>query len=345
MEFKQLAKLKKGDNVAILSPSFAAPAVWPQVYELGIKRLTEKFGLVPVEYPATKKLDATKEERAKDLIDAFSDDNIKAVIATIGGNDQVTYIKNLPAEPFVNNPKPFFGFSDNTHFVNFLWQNGIPSYYGGSIFTQYAMQQKMDEMTVEYLDRALFNKGWYELKSSEYYVDVGLDWNDPATLNLSRKREDNIGWIWDGEKNAEGITWGGCLESIDEMLRHGINIPALEQFGNIVLFTETSEEMPSPEYVFKVYRALGERGILGKVRGVLVGRPKSWYFSEQKTAEEMKSYQEEQREAILRVVRMYNKDIPVILNLDFGHTDPQIPLPCGKSVKIDSVSKKIFIEF
>src|SRR3990167_4463082 len=137
----KLSKLKKGDKVAIVSPSFAAPGKWPKVYELGLKRLKEVFGLVPVEYPATKKLGASTKERAQDLIAAFEDKDIKGIISTLGGNDQVTYIKKLPKEPFVKNPKPFFGYSDNTHFANFLWLAGIPSFYGGALFTQFAEQR------------------------------------------------------------------------------------------------------------------------------------------------------------------------------------------------------------
>ena len=124
MKFAKLQKLKAGDKVAILSPSFAAPGKWPHVHALGLKRLTEIFGLIPVEFPATRKIGASKEERASDLIHAFEDVDIKAVITSIGGDDQITYIKNLPSRPFIQNPKPFFGFSDNTHFANFLWLNG-----------------------------------------------------------------------------------------------------------------------------------------------------------------------------------------------------------------------------
>ncbi|MCD5381518.1 MAG: LD-carboxypeptidase, partial [Candidatus Pacebacteria bacterium] len=42
---KKLTKLSKGDKVAIVSPSFAAPAVWPHVHELGLKRIREVFEL------------------------------------------------------------------------------------------------------------------------------------------------------------------------------------------------------------------------------------------------------------------------------------------------------------
>ncbi|MBW7953632.1 MAG: LD-carboxypeptidase [Candidatus Dojkabacteria bacterium] len=345
MPFKKLHKLMRGDKVAILSPSFAAPGKWPHVYELGLKRIREVFELEPVEFPTTSKIGASKEERAKDLIDAFENKEIKAVIASLGGNDQVTYVKNLPSEPFVNNPKPFFGFSDNTHFMNHLWLNGVPSYYGGAVLTQFAMQGEMDEFTVNYLKKALFEEGEFELNSSKKYNDIGLNWNDPETLKARRTYEDNDGWFWDGAQSAEAITWGGCLESIDELLRHGIDIPTLEQFEDIVLFAETSEEIPSHEYVRRVFRALGERGILARVKGVLIGRPKAWEFDKPNIAEEKVRYRENQRNTILETVRVYNESIPIVQNLDFGHSDPQICLPMGMTTKIDVDSKTIKINF
>ena len=344
-KFIKLEKLKSGDKVAILSPSFAAPGKWPQVYELGLKRLREVFGLEPVEFSTTKKLGASIEERSGDLINAFQNKEIKAVIASLGGDDQVTYIKNLPFEPFVDNPKPFFGFSDNTHFANHLWLNGISSYYGASLFTQFAMQKRMDEFTVDYIKKAFFEEGEVELRASDVYNDIGLAWDDISKLDTERIYEKNDGWFWDGNQNTEGVLWGGCLESIDEMLRHGVQIPSLEDFRNIVLFTETSEEIPTDDYVRRVYRALGERGILDRVKGVFVGRPKAWEFDKQNSTEQKAEYRKAQREAILETVRQYNKNVPVIQNMDFGHTDPQICLPNGNKVRINSFDKKIFAEF
>lgn len=341
----KLPKLKKGDKVAMLSPSFAAPGKFPHVYELGLKRLREVFGLEPVEFPATKKLGATSEERAADLVAAFEDPNIKGVITSIGGDDQVTYIKNLPAEPFTQNPKPFFGYSDNTHFANFLWMHGVPSFYGGALFTQFAMEGKIDDFTLKYLRRALFESGEQKIEASLVYNDIGLDWNDPANLEKLETFLSNDGWQWNGEENAEGISWGGCLESIDELLRHGIQIPSLEDFKNVILFTETSEEMPSADYVFRVYRALGERGILERVKGILVGRPKSWEFGNEHDEAWQTNHRIEQRETILKVVRMYNPTVPLVQNLDFGHTNPQITLPYGSHVRIDSKGKNIFADF
>ena len=341
----KLQKLKKGDKVAILSPSFAAPGKWPDVYELGLSRLRDVFGLEPVEFPYTKKIRATGEERSKDLISAFENSEIKAVIASLGGDDQVTYIKNLPKEPFVNNPKPFFGYSDNTHFINHLWLSGIPAYYGGSLFTEFAMQGDMNDLTIKYLKYALFEEGEFELDQSKEFNDIGLNWNDSSLLNTRRRYQKNDGWYWDGEKDGEGILWGGCLESIDELLRHGIEIPSISDFKNIILFFETSEEIPSSDYVRRVLRALGEREILANIKGLLVGRPKAWEFDKQNTDEEKEKYKMVQRESVLEIVRKYNKNIPIVQNLDFGHTAPQICLPSRGHTRILSKDKKIHCTF
>jgi muramoyltetrapeptide carboxypeptidase LdcA involved in peptidoglycan recycling len=343
---KKLPKLQKGDRVAILSPSSAAPGVWPHVYQLGLKRVREVFGFEPVEFPTTAKPGSSTEERSKDLIAAFEDPSIKAIISSIGGNDQVTYIKDLPPEPFMQNPKPFFGFSDNSHFANFLFLNDIPSFYGGALFTQFAMQEEMDEYTVGYLKHALFDTGEYELISSDFYNDIGLDWADESLLDKRRVYEKSDGWYWSGTELAEGILWGGCLESVDEMLRHEIPIPSRERFKEVVLMVETSEEIPSAEYVSTVMASLGERGILSQIRGVLVGRPKAWEFDKPQSKAEKEKYRLSHREVILEAVRKYStKNIPVVQNMNFGHTDPQIPMPYGGHVRIDPHERKIYGTF
>ena len=342
---KNIQKLKKGDKVAILSPSFAAPGKFPHVFELGLERLRTVFGLEPVEYPTTRKLGASVEERAGDLVAAFKDPEIKAVIASIGGDDQVTYIYKMSPDSFINNPKPFFGYSDNTHFCNFLFQHGIPSYYGACIMTQFAMQKEMDKYTVEHIHHALFDSGEYEILPSPEYNEIGLDWNNSSLLTTRRIYEPNTNWIWNAPSNGEGILWGGCLESIDDMLRNDIPIPNLDEFEKIVLLLETSEEIPSHAYVQRVIRALGQRGILEKIKGILVGRPKAWEFDKPLSKEERTTYTKTQQDIILETVRRYNKVIPIVQNMNFGHTDPQIPMPYGNRIRIDSQAKKIFVRF
>ena len=344
-QFSILPKIHPGDNVAIVSPSFAGPGVWPAVYELGLQRIRSVFGLCPIDFPCTAKVNASGAERSADLYAAFERNDIKLVIASIGGDDQITYIRKLNPQPFIAHPKAFFGYSDNTHFTNFLWLHGIPSYYGGSVLTEFAMQGEMDSFTVEYLKHALFDRGEVELHSSATFSDVDLEWADPANLTRRRPHSHNDGWYWHGSQDALGITWGGCLESIDELLRHNAPIPSLSDFSEIVLFTETSEEIPSHEYVRRVYRALGERGILERVRGILVGRPKASSIDQPLQDAQKVDYRARQRETITTTVEKYNSKIPIVLNMDFGHTAPQICLPVGRLARIDIRTRKVSVEF
>jgi muramoyltetrapeptide carboxypeptidase LdcA involved in peptidoglycan recycling len=212
---------------------------------------------------------------------------------------------------------------------------------------QYAKEKIMNPYTVKYLKHAFFEKGEFEIEPSLEFNDreFEVDWNKPETINNKRTYDKGEGWYWDGKVNTSGISWGGCVESIDELLRHDIPIPSLEDFQDIVLFTETSEEKPTSEYAERVYRALGERGILSNIKALIVGRPASSFREKENTLEERMEYKRKQRETVLNIVRVYNKDIPIIQNFDIGHTVPQVCLPMGKMIRIDSDNKKIFAEF
>lgn len=101
-------KPSPGDRVAVVSPASGLPGLLPLPYELGLRRLREVYGLEPVEYPATRKTGSTPAERAADLHAAFADPDIKAVFATIGGDDRITVLPLLDRELIRASPKPFF---------------------------------------------------------------------------------------------------------------------------------------------------------------------------------------------------------------------------------------------
>ncbi len=81
-KFVELPKLQPGDQVAVVSPSGDAAGRFPWVYELGLERLEKDFGLKSKEFPTTRQIGASHEEKAKDLMDAFADPDNKAVLAT-----------------------------------------------------------------------------------------------------------------------------------------------------------------------------------------------------------------------------------------------------------------------
>lgn len=343
--FIKLQKLNKGDKVAILSPSNGLPGIFPWVQDLGLSRIRDIFGLEPVEYPTTRQMGSSLQDRAKDIMAAFSDPTIKAVIASIGGSDQIKLIKYLDPAVLKSNPKPFFGFSDNTHLHIFLWNLGIPSFYGGSVMTQYAMQGAMHTMTAESIKHALFDTGEFELSVSKEYNDIGLDWSNKDLLNTPRVMEHNEGLYWDGEVDVEGTLWGGCVESMIVQSSTTKYLPSDEDIEGTVLLLETSEGIPKPWIIQYLLIGFGERGWLNKFQAILIGRPKAWEFDQQHTAEEKKAYKQKQRETVLKTVREYNQTIPIIQNVDFGHTDPQVVLPLGSTARINSSAQKIYLKY
>jgi muramoyltetrapeptide carboxypeptidase LdcA involved in peptidoglycan recycling len=344
-QFVRLPKLSKGDKVAVISPSAGLPAIFPWVQNLGLERLRDVFGLTPIEYPTTRIMGAPLADRARDVMAAFADPANKAVFTSIGGDDQIKLIKHLDPHVFLDNPKPFFGYSDNTHLHNYLWNLGIPSYYGSAVMTQLAFQGEMNEITINSLDHALFEAGAYELEVSDQYCDIGLDWSVQENLKKTRTMEPNDGLIWDGNTDAEGILWGGCIESLIVQSTTGKYLPETEDLEGTILFIETAEDIPDHWIVDYLLTGFGERGWFDKFQAVLVGRPKAWEFDKQNDTDTKAEYRKLQREMVLKTVREYSKHIPVVQNVDFGHTDPQVVLPMGNNVRVLSSSSKIFLSY
>ena len=343
--FRTLAKLKKGDQVAVISPSAGLPGLFPWVQDLGLERMHSIFGLEPVEYPTTRMMGSSLTDRARDIMEAFADPKNKAVFTSIGGFDQIQLIKYLDPQIFINNPKPFFGFSDNTHLHNFLWTLGIPSYYGGGIMNQFGMNGEMFRLTINSLRQALFEEGEFEMEVSSQFTDEGLDWSVKENLSKPRKLEPNTGLIWDGIKDAEGVLWGGCMDSLIVQMSTAKYLPQDDDLDGTILILETSEDLPEPWIMEYLLIGFGERGWLDRFRAVLVGRPKAWEFNKPNSAKAKADYRQKQQEAVINTIRQYNQHIPIVQNLDFGHTDPQLVMPLGQKARVASSEQRIFLTY
>ncbi|MFJ6660037.1 S66 peptidase family protein [Streptomyces sp. NPDC091377] len=336
-----------GDRIAVVSPSSGLPGLLPLPFELGLKRLREDFGLEPVEYPATRKTGSTPQERADDLHAAFADPDIKAVMASIGGDDQITVLPLLDRELIRARPKPFFGFSDNTNLLAFLHRTGIVGYHGASVMTELGRPGALHPQTADSLRAALFTSGPYELRPAERWNDVDRDWADPATFDAEPESRPGTGWTWvNADRVVEGRSWGGCLEILAPLLMADREIaPDLSAYDGGVLFLETSEELPSAEEVFRILRTMGERGLLARFSALLMGRPKTWSFERPHSPEEGARYAAGQREAVLRALRMYAPTMPIVFDVDLGHTDPQLVIPYGGQVRVDGPARRITVMY
>ncbi|WP_435358373.1 S66 family peptidase [Haloarchaeobius sp. DFWS5] len=340
--------IERGDSVAIVAPASNAADEFPHVYELGLSRMRDQFDLEPVEFPTARKsagwLAANPKARAKDVMDAFRDPDIGAVVANIGGNDQIRVLDHLDPDVLRENPTRFYGWSDNTNLALYLWNQGIVSYYGGSTLLEYAMEAEMFDYTVDYLGRALFDETIGDWEPTDRFTDQPGNWSDPRAADYHREIEPADGRTWLGsDRAAEGRIWGGCFEILDQWFVHDASLPDDETLDGCILALETSEELPDPGLLAGWFRALGERGLLQRFDGILVGRACARNHTKfgDNPKLERESYRDDQRAVFERVAGEYDLDVPIVLDCEFGHTYPTCPLPIGGRVEIDPQSERI----
>lgn len=320
--------------------------MFPHVQDLGLRRLREHLQLEPVEYPTTRKVGATPQERAADIHAAFADPEIAGVMASIGGSDQLKVLRYLDPVVLQANPKAFFGYSDNTNLLLYLWNLGIIGFYGGSTMVHLARPGRLHPTTLESMRRALFEPGEVQLSPVVEMTDENPSWEDPATLEVEMAMRPGSGWTWAGEpRSVTGPTWGGCVEILDMHCRAGTYLLAPEVYAGCVLLLETSEEMPSAEYVYRVLMGMGERGMLEKFAAVVVATPKAWDREVGQSTAERTRFAQHQRAAILRALEEYNPGVPTVFGLDFGHTDPQVMVPHGGSMTVDGANRTVMVTY
>ncbi|WP_328694964.1 MULTISPECIES: S66 family peptidase [unclassified Streptomyces] len=340
------AKPRPGDRVAVVSPASGLPGILPLPYELGLRRLREEFGLEPVEYPSTRKMGSTPQERAADLHAAFCDPTVKAVIASIGGDDQITVLPHLDRELLRANPKPFFGYSDNTNLLVFLEHLGIVGYHGGSVMVELGRPGAMHPLTAESLRAALFTHDAHEIVPAKESGRVNARWEDPRTFDDEPAMLPVDGWTWhNAGRVVEGASWGGELEILSWLLMADRGIRPVAEYAGRVLFLETSEEMPGAGQVYRILRNMGERGLLRQFPALLMGRAKHWSFEQPLEPEAGQRYRDRQREAVLRALSEYAPDTMAVFDVDLGHTDPQVVVPYGGRVRVDGVARRIVVTY
>jgi muramoyltetrapeptide carboxypeptidase LdcA involved in peptidoglycan recycling len=78
-------------------------------------------------------LAANPQARADDLMEAFSDPTIRAIISTIGGDDSIRILPYIDLNVIRANPKIFLGYSDSTITHLACFKAGLISFYGPAI--------------------------------------------------------------------------------------------------------------------------------------------------------------------------------------------------------------------
>lgn len=323
-------KLSKGDKVAIVSLSRGSVGESKNLYryENGKKVLEDIFGLKVVAMPnalkGTKWVEEHPELRAKDLMDAFKDKSIKAIITMVGGDDTIRLLPYIDFDVIRNNPKIFMGFSDTTanHFM--MHKAGLVSFYGPALAVELSFENVIPE-TLKTMQETLFEKhNRRELNHFGIYANDPIDWSN-RKLDIHK---DELGYeVLQGKGKVTGELMGGCL-TLFQMINGTEIWPKLSEWENKILVIETSESLPTPTYLKWTLLNLGAQGILNKINGIIVGRPKDGKFYD------------EYKDIYKQVLKAYGKeDLPVLYNCHFGHAWLWNILPLGCKVEIDCENK------
>lgn len=331
--------LKKGDRIAVISPSAGLPSLFPHIFDEGIKNLQE-LGLDPVEFP-TARMDAqTLYEnpllRAEDVNSAFADSSIRGIISSIGGSDAIRILPYLHLDMIRENPKFMMGYSDFTSLHSWIHQQGIITFNGPSIMAGFSQLKSFSQDYQNYLRQFLFEQ-WNEFELPDFpsYSNGYPDWRKIENRGkiLASGTDGGRRWL-QGSTISEGRLFGGCIEVL-EMNKGTDYWPHKEFWNNRVLFLETSEEKPPVDYVRYSLRNYGAMGALERISGLLISRPRDY---SQKEKEQLDS-------AVLSVVNgeFGCKDLNVVSNMSFGHTDPQVILPQGACVRLNPADSTLTI--
>ncbi|PIR03964.1 MAG: LD-carboxypeptidase [Candidatus Magasanikbacteria bacterium CG11_big_fil_rev_8_21_14_0_20_39_34] len=329
-------KLQKGDTVAVLSPSKGLPFIFPHIFDNGIKILKENFGLKIKEFPTARmsidKLYGNPKIRAEDINNAFLDKEVKAIFTSIGGDDSIRILEYIDKEVVKNNPKIFMGYSDTTSLTTFFNQLGLVTFNGPSIMAGFSQMANFPESENHIKEILFSNFNDYEYKPFSNWTNSYKDWSKKENTGQVNEIEKNTGWNWiQGESIVTGELFGGCIE-IFEMLNGTKYWPKQDFWNDKVLFLETSEEKPSPDYVKYAFRNYGIQGIFDKIKAILIGRARDYTDEEKKQLE---------KNVVDVISKEFNHpEIPIITNMNFGHTDPQFILPLGIKAEVDCQNKK-----
>lgn len=339
--------LERGDKVAVLAVSSGIKERFPNAFQKGIERLEKRFELEPVIYDTAKKgteyLSNNPEERAEDLMKAFEDPGIKGIIPVGGGDEVLRILKYLEPEKIRNNPTRFFGISGNSDIQIYLWNLGIQSFYAGQLVPDLMSDGELGEYTFSHLEKAFFQDSIGTLESSEKFSDGYMEL-DADEVTDDRERYDSPEWeFWNfkGGK-VEGRLWGGCFEIIDWQMAAQKHIPEHSKLEGTVLALETSEEVPSETEVKRWLMSMGENGILERFSAIIVGRPcRQPLDGEERNEKEKQEYHGDQKKRIKEEIKRYSPETPVVFDVDFGHTDPKIPLQIGSKLELNPEKKQI----
>ncbi len=322
----------KNKKIGICTPSWSGPGEYPHVFQYGVKKIKDimEMDVIYSEHALDKGFVGYK-DRAGDINELFANQDVGFICSSIGGDDSVNIIPFLDLDIIRNNPKPMMGFSDTTTLLLYLKINcNTPTIYGPSIMSGFSEPSGISvDMIKQMKDLFFTDINTYVYRGYDQYIEGYNQWdNIDKFLDSKPPVKKYEGWNVLNSRNIKGEIYGGCLEVIKIMKDRKIFPEDANFWNSKILFLETSEQVPTLEYIIKELTDYHDRGILSKITGLIFGQF-TYYSNEDK---------EKINDGIKNFILddLNYKNMLLVTNLNFGHVRPQWPLLMGSVIEIDT---------
>jgi muramoyltetrapeptide carboxypeptidase LdcA involved in peptidoglycan recycling len=244
--------------------------------------------------------------RVADLHAAFADPDVAGILTVIGGFNSNQLLPYLDWDLIKANPKIFCGYSDITAVQNaILARTGLIT-YSGPHWSSFGMRDHF-EQTLSWFAEALFDDRSIELYPAEAWTDDlwFLD-QDNRTVHSGE------GWWPLAPGQASGRIVGGNLCTLN-LLQGTEYMPSLD---GALLMIEDDAMSDADTFARDLASLLQQPGAAG-VQGVVIGR-----FQEASQVS---------RHLLEQIIGRHGRlaGLPVLANVDFGHTNPLATFPIG----------------
>jgi muramoyltetrapeptide carboxypeptidase len=271
----------------------------------------------------------TISERVEDIHEMFTDPKVKLIMATIGGYNANDLLEHLDYELIrKNQDKLFIGYSDISILLLALYtKSGVQTVMGPMVlpqFGEYPEIQRFTQDSFEYVTGNIGSGLAYELPISSEWTEEMLSWDEED--DRARKMKENSGWEMIADGAAEGRLLAGNISTIAKMIGTGY----LPETEGAILFLEENDPICMAE-IQRNLQQFKQSGILTRICGLVFGR---FQKGSQMNSARLKK--------ILTHV-LDSTEVPVIANVDFGHSDPLLSLPLGRNVELSTKHRSIKI--
>jgi muramoyltetrapeptide carboxypeptidase len=300
--------LREGDVVAVVATSGGLEKDEAPLYERGVEQL-EELGF-DVRISPLVDLDRTwwwvaapPIETAEELNRHLRDPDVRAIFSLTGGRLTLSYLDLIDFDAVRADPKPVLGLSDVSALHLALHsRTGLASLHSDLVTFGFGEWSDQDDNRRQQL--------------VDLYRRVLMEDAPLGPLPSGR-------WATWRSGRAEGPLIGGMLNRLVRVQATALALP-LERFEGAILFWE--EAFTSTSVVWNDLHVLRQAGVLDRISGMIVGRPQD--------VEVTSPGPDTLRDIVLQAVG--DRDIPILGDVDVGHSGPNLPMPLGIRAAMDA---------